>query len=585
MKQIAIFDAVTRKRLCYLQNAYAIGYTKENGKLWTARFSLPLSDPKRKHCRYFNLVEVFDGDRYVGLFRIMPADDTRENENASTYECEHVLATLMDDVLLGWHEIGNIGVFTRTVLEYILSKQTTQRWVLGECDFTRQYLYGWENENLLTAFFSVPQPFTDEYRWEYDTTVYPWTLHLKYAPEDPKADLRYKKNMIGVTKHTDPGQLCTRLYAYGYGEGVNALNFSELNNGKPYLDSEEMGNYGLIARIWKDERYQDSQSLLDAARAMLARLERPLVSYDVSGVHAGRLAECEPGDIVRVVDQEEGTDAYSRIVSIDKGDVTGASKTANVTIANEKQTIASSVADLADRQRIESVYSQGSTSLFADSFYDNCSPQYPAQMRFFVPENAVHINQVVLDARAVAFRGYTQAVQGGGAYNETTLGGGGATKALVVDGGYYADTSSQIEGRVNVPGFTLGPLTTGTAENHSHTMPYHFHVPYMQGHSHNVDLPAHTHGLNIPNHTHGVSYGIYQGPVASTLQLRIDGTIRASYGQAIESVDIVPWLKTTQGGRIERGWHTIEIIPDGLSRVECNLSVQLFANSRGGGQF
>jgi len=701
MKYIAIRDAVSRERLAYLENAYSIGYTTEYGKLWTARFSLPLGDKKRRYCRYFNLVEMFDGDEYVGLFRIMPMADTHAGESSATYECEHVQATLMDDVLLGWHEIGNIGVFTRDVLAYILAQQTTQRWVLGDCDFDHQYLYGWEDENLLAALFSVPKPFAEEYRWEFDTTAFPWTLHLRRAPDKVAADLRYKKNMIGITKSVDPSQLCTRLYAYGYGEGVNALNFTSLNGGRPYMDSPNMAEYGLVARIWKDGRYQDAQSLYDAARAMLARLERPLVSYEVSGVHAGRLAECTPGDMVRVVDPEEGTDVYSRIVSISKSDVTGAPKAATIKIANESRSIASSVADLADRQRVESVYSQGSTSLFADSFYDNCSPQFPATIRFFIPENAVHVNQVLVDVRVAPFRGYTQAIQdGGGVINiDTQIGGKQATSdvsggglvavsytaqsggsavgngspqaintnnsnafdtagaAVTVNGSTGPTAAASGDTGGSSPG-TGGPSTSNTAgasvtsvglagttdtgiggsdghrhnmnhshgidhthglnghthsvSSHSHSMnshthglnnhthgtsshahsvpahnhpiPSHYHQVQVQDHSHTVNLPGHSHQFTLNNHTHQIQHGIYQGPSAGTLTLRVNGRTVGAYGSSIASVNIVPYMGTGSAGKIPRGWHTIEIVPNNLTRVECNLSVQLFANSRGGSQ-
>ena len=234
MKHLSVYDHTTGKRLAFLQNAFNIGYTLEENALWTARFSLPYSDPKRKYCAYFNFVEFWESDpttraeRYIGLFRIMPATANKMGADDSvTYECEHVLATLMDDVLLGWHQIGNIGVYTNQVLAYILSQQTVKRWTLGDCAFWHQYLYGWEHENLLAALFSVPAPFTGSYRWEFDTRRTPWTLHLRIPPTTTKAELRYRKNLRGVEKVIDPSNICTRLYAFGYGEGENALNISK----------------------------------------------------------------------------------------------------------------------------------------------------------------------------------------------------------------------------------------------------------------------------------------------------------------------------------------------------------------------
>ena len=157
MHYLSVFDHKTNKRVAFLENAYDIGYRQENNALWTAQFTLPLKDPKNRHCKVFNFVEVYDGDKYIGLFRIIPKCTTKSaSTNEVVYDCEHVIATLMDDVLLGWHEIGNLGVYTNEVLRYILERQTVKRWQLGVCEFSRQFLYGWENENLLSSLFSVP---------------------------------------------------------------------------------------------------------------------------------------------------------------------------------------------------------------------------------------------------------------------------------------------------------------------------------------------------------------------------------------------------------------------------------------------
>ena len=94
-----IYDHKTGLRLCFLQNAFDIEYSLNLNGLHTARFSLPAEDVKNAYCTPFNYVELFDGDARVELFRIMPYTFTRTADtHAYTYECEHVLAVLMDDV-------------------------------------------------------------------------------------------------------------------------------------------------------------------------------------------------------------------------------------------------------------------------------------------------------------------------------------------------------------------------------------------------------------------------------------------------------------------------------------------------------
>ena len=194
MHYLSVFDHKTNKRVAFLENAYRVGYTMEQNALWSAQFTLPLTDPKNRFCSCFNFVEIYDQDKYIGLFRILPVSTTKNQSTREvTYACEHVLATLLDDILFGWHEIGNRGVYTATVLRYILERQTVKRWQLGSCAFSHQYLYGWENENLLSALFSVPQPFTDAYRWIFDTTSTPWILSLEQAPAKAEAEIRFRK--------------------------------------------------------------------------------------------------------------------------------------------------------------------------------------------------------------------------------------------------------------------------------------------------------------------------------------------------------------------------------------------------------
>ena len=87
------------KRLAYLDNALAVGYGLETNSLWTATFTLPADDPKNAYCTPLNFVEIFDGDERIDLFRIIGEDMERSNGATRYYDCEHVLATLLSDVL------------------------------------------------------------------------------------------------------------------------------------------------------------------------------------------------------------------------------------------------------------------------------------------------------------------------------------------------------------------------------------------------------------------------------------------------------------------------------------------------------
>lgn len=699
MNYISVYDHNTRKRLAFLGNAYHIGYKKCLNTLWTAQFTLPRNDPKNKYCQHFNYVDIYDQDEYIGLFRIVP---TQMTKNASTreitYQCEHVLATLLDDVMVGWHEIGNLGVYTNQVIQYVLDQQITKNWVLADCDFSHQYLYGWEHENLLTALLSIPNPFSEQYRWEFNTQKWPWTISLRkvegarmwgetrYIPGigrlsaeriryGAKGEIRYAKNILGIEKTSDATNICTRLYAFGYGEGVNQLGISKINpTGKPYLDADTQSTYGVIAKIWIDRRYQLEDSLYAAAQAMLEKLKRPAVSYSVDTAHINTLRACDVGDIVRVIDDEDGISVYLPIQSIEKDDVTGAPTEATIILGGQDEDVATSVADMNDRQRVHEAYSQGAVTLYSQSFRDNASADEPAEMRFYIPANAVHINQILLDGKITAFRGYTKATQGGGAMEETTEDGGATTQTSAGGGGgsvtsgsggggstsvstqqttqtttstrdVTRTSTSHQESQVKTGESTLGGTSYSTGasgrtsgspyyaqyDSHSHVytyLPYnngygrhwhwvwatnpHSHNVTVPGHNHSVTIPAHSHSVSIgahthsvsigshthsvtipnhkhrfkiPNHTHAIEYGIYKGTTADHVSLVVDGTMLSQVFTSIDDINLIPYLSADDEGKITRGWHTVRIVPNKLTRVELDLVIQLFANSRGGGQY
>ena len=672
-KPIAVYDGYTRKRLAYLQNAYNIQYEKHTTSLWTASFSLPYSDPKTSYCKSFNLVELWDvdgggKDRYVGLFRILPqTEETLGTDANIVYELEHVISTLLDDVMMGYHEVGNLGVYTESSIAYILQHQTEPRWILKECDYEHQFLYGWENENLLSALYSIVAPFEEtDYYWEFDTKGYPWTVSLKSTVKEPKTDVRYRKNLNGLTRIVDPTNLTTRLYCYGYGDGDNKLTIEEHNNGLPYLESDTINKYGVITQIWTDERFTISESLYEVGKAMLERLKEPAVTYEMDIQTIYGLGNLEIGDMVRVV--TIGIDEVMTVKSISKDNVTGEPQSGKILLGEGTIDISSSVAELADRQRIAETYSQGSESIFTDSFVDNADPESPAEVTFTIPENTVHVNEIRFDCTLTNFRAYSKAVDGGGMGGQTTEDGNinlTSTKSTTPNltttqsGGHYGGTSSSggattgtgtsSAGSASTSSGGGGAVSTATGEvartntwdpgthnhgigtymysptdsakasnagghvhnfsfgththsvslgehshsinlpNHSHgvTIPAHSHVidTNALNHSHDIDVPSHKHKFSLPNHVHNIEYGIYKGPKADTMDIYLDDVMIGTYDSGISGVNLISYMSKNANGEIMRGKHTIKIVPNSMTRVECTFQIRLFTNARGGKQY
>jgi len=542
---------------CILEMAISVGYRQAFNDLWTATFTLLADDPKNAYCKPFNYVEIYDERRRIELFRIVGHTLTRNasEQGFNVYECEHVITTLLDNVMFQYHQIGNIGVFTREVIEYVLSFQSVENWRLGRLDFNHQFLYKWESTNLLKALFSIPRPFMDEWHFTYDTTVYPWIINLERAQTELSCEIRHGKNMQGIEREIDATNLVTRILPLGYGEGINQLTIESVNNGLNFLEADTIGIWGVKETIWEDRRFEDAESMRATASAMLERLKNPWICYTVTSIDLFKRTMQDfdqfiEGRIVRVIDRLDGINVDTRIVEIVKPDVTKADIT--VTIENQNRNVAGSIAALQERARINDTYAQGFETYLMIPFLDNADQQNPAFFEFYIPQDMVNINEAILRIQLLRFRAYSRAVRGGGGTTQTTTAGGGTTATSssgggttqsTTDGGATTQsttqqatqtptTSSNAQQTPTTTSFSFPIQTTGSGINviwhrptteaagdpsHSHvfervgshghnlTIPPHQHSVTIPPHSHTVNIPAHSHQVIIPSHSHSVT--------------------------------------------------------------------------------
>lgn len=635
MKVPQIFDR-NMKRLAFLDNAVSVGYSLEINSLWTATFMLPADDDKNAYCQPLNFVEIFDGDERIDLFRIIGEDLERSNGATRFYDCEHVLATLLSDVLFQYHQYGGGGIKTADVLNYVLARQTTRNWVLGACDFKRYFEYNWENSTLLAALFAVPECFDSEYMWTWDTTVYPWTISLVTPSDTMKSEVRYAKNMTSMKKTVDASGIANRIYALGYGEGVNQLTIAGVNGGKPYVeDAMSIQQYGLCSTILVDSRYEVAENLKGYAEQMLAELKNPYVSYEIGAIDLHRLtgdtfSKFRPGEIVRVVDEADGINLRTRIVSVEKSDAQGDPGSVTVTIANKSKDIAGSISELQNRALINETYAQGATNQQIYNFTDNADATHPATLKLYISDSVVRINKMLLNIQFEAFRAYEKAIGGGGGQTtssgggQTTSSGGGSTTSsgggsTTSSGGGTTSSSTSLRssntinssdnggsGGENhnhglargdrlalidynnniIGGVNFVPSGAHTHPGHTHTVGSHTHS--VSAHTHSVSAHTHTvkaHTHTVQDHTHKIEFGIYEGARASSATIKVDG-VEIPAPASYDNLDIVEYLKTDGSGKIQRNaWHTIQILPNSMSRIVGAVFMQTFCNSRGGGDY
>lgn len=548
MRLIEVLDG-QRRRVAVLDNAFDISETEVLNGISEMSFSLPDGDEKARYLDYRMLIR-FDGGQ---LYRVV--DYTAEDDGAPvlSYMCEHVAAGLCDRVMYGDHVRS--GYTTRQNIEYILSFQSD--WVLGDCDFAYQYDYGWTSENLLAALFSIATPFTDYYKFVFDTAVYPWRIHLhKIETGSAEYYVFREYNFLRSRKKGESGEVVTRLYLQGYGEGVNQLGVSQINGGKPYIDAsdEAMRKYGLIERVYTDRKQKEPASLLAAGKALLKEGEHAREEYEVE---AADLKEFGVSDIYKaqagetILFKPSGFRTYiTKIVR--NHDTAGDMR---LTLANTPEDLVKMLADLADRQRIEATYAQGSTQIWGSVMVDNADASHPLKYPLWIPKELTIMNYVQLRIELGRFRAYSKGASSGGGSSTTSAGGGGGTSGSAggqsvtsASGGSATVTTAQKvvtnilsvggpldseDGEVlNYVEYASAGTTGGPSDNQTSwtTTPAQGtdHLHYMKSHTHSggthrhyfrhfhtgsanltipeiaVNIPSHKHTVSVGNHTHTV---------------------------------------------------------------------------------
>ncbi|MDD3212215.1 MAG: phage tail protein [Eubacteriales bacterium] len=586
-----LYDGKTRALKAVLTNAGKIGYKSPLNDLASGGFELPATDPKNTLIDGHDLIEFTDGKRGKILMRVIeqPEDEGGEPGTTVPYTTEGAQATLLDDLFFGYQEIGGTDMRTAACIEWVLSKQSTARWVLYECDFDFAYSYVMQNNNLLTLLYSLATCILTPYRWVFDTSVYPWRVSLKAVAESRECGIVYGRNLGKITRSWDAKALVNRLYCAGYGEGTNLLTIRKVNGGVPYVqDDDSVAKYGVKAGLYTDKAIESAETLLACARAALETAAKPVYTYtatmadlyEQTGLDFDKIDE---GRIVWVYDRDRGSDFEARVASINRSDIAADPYDTEVEISEVAADVSGSISDLAGRIGVTELYSQGATQVYSERYADNADASHPAAWSHYVDEDARTVNSVKLRITLEKFRAYSTAAASGGGSAQTSGSGGAAsaTQPQVVRSGAVS-VSGPIDddgNNDNYTGYAEGAASHRHWRYHRHGVSVSITIP-----SFTLSVPGHSHSVNIPAHTHPITYGIYEGNQASGYTLAVDGQTVPASEIANGVVDIAPYLSVDDEGRIRRGtYHSIVLTPSGMTRVVMEKYCRLYIQSIGGG--
>lgn len=497
-------------------------------------------------------VELFTESGSAGLYRVS-AVETACDTRLRTITMEHALCTLSDSVLFGYYAFDGEGYDTASVLRALLDMQTTPRWVLGDCEVSEQLIYTFETGSLLDALLAVTEPLSTPCMFQFDFTTAPWTLHLRRLSTTPACECRLGRNLTGATITLDRSDLCTRLYPLGYGEGADQLTIRDVNGDVPYLDADTVSTWGIIAKPYADTTITAPETLLASARAMLEQVKDPIVTVEISalelsGITGEAMDRFTLGALCRLPLPDHGLQMNERIVGIRRPDVYGSPADVRLTLANRTPTVSGMLSELSHQALVSQVYSQGAASEYALHYGDNADSAHPASLRFYIDEDALHVNKVMVRYEVQPFRGYTKASSGGG---KSDISVGWA-------GGSLLDVTTSITSTTAVAG---------------------------QPHTHHVEADVSLPDLvvSVPSHTHGIQLGIFEGSQASSVTVTVDGTSVPSDVIHRSGFDASPYLSRNSRGKIRRGaWHEIVFTPDRESRIVADVHVRTFIRTISG---
>ncbi len=502
-----------------IDTAIRCGYKQTLNELDTATLEMAASDPITDLIDVpTSWIRLTDGEDYIGLFRVKSAVHAEQASGATvTYEMESAECTLLDDMLIGHHELGGTELDTRWVLDYILARQSTARWELGACDFTDQYQYNFEDVTLLEAIMSLGEVLVDEYAFAFDAREKPWTIRLQKLDQEATRALVYGRNVSAIQRTID-GRIVTRLVGRGYGEGDNQLTVAAINGGLDYIDAdaETMARYGVRVGLHADLRQTDPETLLARMRAILESGKRPQVSYEATCIDLHALTgddwdDVQVGDRVLILDEALGETVKTRVTGREKTDMEGDPGSVKLTMDSSVRDTAEELNKILDKIGVQELYSQGATNLYSMQIADSCDADHPLEMSFYVPGNVLRINRCLLKWQVEPFRSYAKLAAAGGGSTRTSEEGGGGTVTIPAQtisvGVKYSsepmDTDGSTVSLTGGPKDYLGAVktTTSKAGNHGHNFT---HVHAIASHAHGFSGSAKTYSIA---HNHSISTG------------------------------------------------------------------------------
>lgn len=156
------------------------------------------------------------------------------------------------------------------------------------------------------------------------------------------------------------------------------LDFAEVNNGKKYVeDLESIKKYGRLEGIYEDDNIENKQTLLSKTLEKLEETKNPKFTYKISLKNLMAFDEfehyqCEKGDTVLIIDEEEDLVLESRVVEIAEEEDEIILTLSNIQTGLMDEDIESEIGEIKDK--IDNIENNRPT---IDNIFPNTLPDVP----------------------------------------------------------------------------------------------------------------------------------------------------------------------------------------------------------------
>lgn len=526
----------------------------------------------------------------VFIGRVLNPKDGMDNDGKfiNNIECEGAINYLNDSNTRRWH----FGDQTPTqILQYLLdqhnSKADDSRKIqLGTIQLTQHITVDTNYESTLNAIITkMHNILGGDFRVRETNGV----LYLDYLfaqGTDSNTIFKIGANLKQIIREYDSTDVVTRLIPLGYGEGINQLDITSVNNNVEYIDdANAINTYGLIEGVATNKDIQNANTLLIYGQNVLNEKKQPKLIIDTSAIDRSVLSayateKYNLGDTIRVLVDFIGIDVLARVIERER-DLINSPWDPKLTISTRPISLSDQLIDLKQRNMNLENCPQGCTYIDTYGYAENIDENHSFHLPIWLSPDILYVNRVRLHIDSQKYRAYekgmadagdvttssgasskatsdsgggstqtsssgggsTQTSSSGGGGTQTSSSGGGSTQTSSSGGGINA-TSGVAAGYVSnnwyfnssIAKYVLGLngqyiIQEDLAHSHNVTVSDHTHSVSIPNHTHSVSIPDHTHSVSIPDHTHSVEIPSHSHGMEHTHEITIPShTHEIEYG-------------------------------------------------------